>query len=170
MKKIKLALLVAIATFLMNGCDQAQVPANAQRSVVEIVKLPNMSQKAIMNKVNLWVAERATSYQSVVQYRTHNSIVVKANVQFPCEGVECIAKGNWRLWFMLKVDTKPSKMRVSITNLEISWAPYADSLGFHKGYRGPINLQGDLRNSLVKATQIRNDLISYVKSNQNTQW
>ena len=170
MKKLKLGLLAVIAIVLINGCDQAQVPENAQRSVIEIVNLPNMSQKTIMNKVNLWVAEKATSYQSVVQYRTNNTIVVKANVPFPCEGIECIAKRKWRLWFMLKVDTKPSKMRVSINNLEISWSAYADSLGYHEGHRGPINLQGNLRNALGAARRIRYDLISYVKSHQNTKW
>ncbi len=170
MKKLKLTLLTIVSIMLINGCDQAPAPANAQRSITEVVALPHMSQKTIMNKINLWIAERASSYQNVVQYHTGSSIVVKANVKFPCEGVECIAKEKWRLWFMLKVDTKPSKMRVSLNNFEVSWSPSVDSLGYHEGHRGPIYLKGDLRNTLKEARQIKNDLIMYVKSNQNTQW
>ncbi len=165
-----LGLVVVIAMLLVNGCDMAQAPANAQRSVVEIVQLPGMSKRQIMNKVNLWVAERAVNYQGVVQYKTANTIVVKANMQFPCDGIECIAKEKWRLWFMLKVDVKPSKMRVSISNLEVSWLPYADSLGYHQGYRGIIRLEGDLRNAIAAATQVKDSLISYVKHSKNSDW
>lgn len=170
MKKYWLSIFLVSILFISGCDDMAQAPVNAQRSVVEVVKLPGMSKQQIMNKVNLWVAERAVNYQGVVQYKTANTIVVKANMQFPCDGIECIAKEKWRLWFMLKVDVKPSKMRVSISNLEVSWLPYADSLGYHQGYRGPIRLQGDLRNAISAVTQVKNSLISYVKHSKTSDW
>jgi len=170
MKTINI-IAVTLSVFMLVGCDLAPVPNDAPKSTVKIVSLPGMTKSQIMKKINLWIAESASSYNSIVQYKTDSTIVVKANTPMGCEGIDCLANLKSRFWYMMKVDVKPSKMRIAFSNFELSMPSSYNSVGgYSSAYRGPIHLQGDYRKALEMTHTMTNSLVSFVKSKNNSNW
>ncbi len=157
-------LFLSVLPLFFGGCyKQLDVPSQSIK-VVRIVELPGVSKKEILNRAKLWVAEQGASYKHIVDYNDPDLIIAKANIKYPCEGVECMAKKDWRIWFTLKVEAKDAKMRATVTDFEISWPPRVDSLGYHKGVRGPIRFQKDMDIAKAEAEKLIDRMEKYIKN------
>jgi len=115
-------------------------------TIQQVVEVPGFTKYQIYDCCKIWVAERFISAKTVIEHDDRENCCLIGNgiIKYPCRGLECITKGDWQVYFTMRIDTKDGKFRQTFRNLQLSWPARMDSLGYHPAYRGPINTQEDL--------------------------
>ena len=128
------------------GCAGMQQVKQEDLTIQQVVEVPGYSKDKIYDSCKIWIAENFRSAKAVIEHddREDGRIIGNGNIEYPCHGIECIGKSDWRVHFTMRIDTKDGKFRQTFTNLQLSWPARYDSLGYHAPYRGPIVTQGDL--------------------------
>lgn len=117
--------------------------------VTQIVEFPEIKQKQIYDSSKIWMAKAFNSANSVVQYEdsTTGTIIGKGNMKYPCKGVmNCMAKGEFRVLFTLKIDTKDGKARLTFNDLLLKTSGVSNSAIRVKSIEVPINDSVDKEN------------------------
>jgi len=147
MRKVVVCLLMTLAF----GCAGMQPVKEADRSFEKIVEAPGHSKEQIFYGTKIWIAENFKSAKAVLEYENKEAGTIIGNgvISYPCSGIDCIAKADWKVPFTMRVDIKDQKYRLTFSNLHLSWPPsYNSTFGVQAGHDGPISTQGDL--DLVK--------------------
>lgn len=142
MKKILL-----MCFFVFSG--QSNAAKEPLREVVDVVELPNMSQKQIFDASKIWMAQSFKSANDVVQYEdvSTGTIIGKGNMQYPCKGTwNCLANVDNRVFFTLKIDTKDNKARLTFNDLKLKMPTKANGGVLIKGYEVEIYVPKDKEN------------------------
>ena len=111
----------------------------------KVYNAPGFSKEQLYEAGKIWVANNFKSAKAVVEYdnKENGTIIGKGNINYPCEGISCIAKNDWRIGFTMKYEAKDERFRLTFESLSLSWPPRVDSLGYHPAYEGPLFQQGD---------------------------
>jgi len=139
-------ILIMIVVFL-TGCAGLQPIADADRTFERIVEAPGYSKEQIFNGTKIWIAENFKSAKAVLEYENKDAGTIIGNgiISYPCSGLDCIAKADWKVPFTMRVDIKDQKFRLTFSNLHLSWPPsYNRTFGAQAGHDGPISTQSDL--------------------------
>ena len=141
-----LFLLIVAVSIVLSGCTGMQPVTEKDTTFSRIVNVPGVTKDKIYTNAKIWIAENFRSAKAVTEYddKEKGTIIGNGNMKYPCEGIECIAKNDWKIHFTMRVDTKDEKFRLTFTNLRLSWPPRVDSLGYHAAYNGPINQMSDV--------------------------
>ncbi|MFC1505193.1 DUF4468 domain-containing protein [Thermodesulfobacteriota bacterium] len=142
MKKLLFALLVILLVF---GCVQ-QVKQEDLK-IQKVYDVPGFKKDHIYSQTKIWIAENFKSAKAVIEHDDKDSGVLIGNgiIPYPCKGMECIAKGDWKVPFKMRVDVKDNKFRLTFTNLMLSIpSSYNSTFGYQKGSDNPIWQQSDL--------------------------
>lgn len=116
------------------------------------------SEDVVLERVETWAALAFEDSREAIQ-KTGSTFVAKGFTEWPCSGFSCMAKGDWRLHFTLRVDTKPGRYRVIVQDAEIAWpASRTDP-----AHRGEIRREGDRSAAAEELTALVEDLIAYVE-------
>jgi len=128
------------------GCAGLQPVADVDRTFQRVVQAPGYSEEQIFNGTKIWIAENFNSAKAVLEYENKNGGTIIGNgiIPYPCRGIDCLAKSNWKVPFTMRVDIKDQKFRLTFSNLHLSWPPsYNTVVGAQPGHNGPIATQGD---------------------------
>jgi hypothetical protein len=142
-----LKLILSVIPLLLVGCAGMQPIANADRSFERIVEAPGYSKEQIFNGTKIWIADNFTSAKAVLEYenKEDGTLIGNGVIPYPCSGIDCVAKADWKVPFTMRVDIKDQKYRLTFNSLRISWPPsYNNTFGAQPGHEGPIATQGDL--------------------------
>jgi hypothetical protein len=118
MKKL---LIIALLTCSTNCFSE-------ELTVQNISDITGKSKNQIFSATKIWIAENFKSAKSVIENedKEAGTIIGNANIKYPCDGVfSCMSKGDWKLEFTMKIDTKEQKLRITFFNLNKSWPPSA---------------------------------------------
>lgn len=166
--------IFVIATSLLLGCAIPQPITEADRTFERVVEAPGYSKDQIFEATKIWIAENFRSAKAVLEYENKEAGTIIGNgaVRYPCSGMECIGKGNWKVLFTMRTDMKDNKFRLTFSNIQLSWPPsYSSTFGAQPGYTGPVNSRNDLekiRPELLKfGDQVRS---SIGKAKTTTNW
>lgn len=139
-----------IATFgvalVMSGCAGMQPVAEADRTFDRVVEAPSYSKDQIYTSTKIWIAENFKSAKSVIELDSKEDGIIIGNgiIQYPCSGMECLAKSDWKVPFTMRVDMKDQKFKIRFSNIKLSWpASYSSGIS-SPAYDGPVNSQGDM--------------------------
>lgn len=140
-----LILLMLLITLI--GCaGMQQVPAS-ELEFQRVVEVPGFSKDKIYNATKIWIAENFRSAKAVIEHddKEGGTLIGNGNIQYPCRGVECIAKSNWKVHFKMRVDVKDDKFRLAFTTLRMTAPPSYSTYGVSSGgLDAPVRMQGDL--------------------------
>ena len=140
-------LIFCMISLFLAGCAGLQPVADADRTFERVVEAPGYSKEQIFNGTKIWIAENFKSAKAVLEYENKDAGTLIGNgiISYPCSGLECIAKADWRVPFTMRVDIKDQKFRLTFSNLHLSWpASYNRTYGAQPGHDGPIRNQSDL--------------------------
>ena len=145
---MKLRNLIAASgiVLLMSGCAGMQPIAESDRTLERVVEAPGYSKDQIYTSTKIWIAENFKSAKSVIELDLKEDGIIIGNgiIQYPCSGMECLAKSDWKVPFTMRVDMKDQKFKVTFTNIKLSWpASYSSGIS-SPAYDGPVNSQGDM--------------------------
>ena len=145
--KCLMKLISVIIFVFLAGCAGLQPVSDADRTFERVVEAPGYSKEQIFDGTKIWIAENFKSAKAVLEYENKDSGTIIGNgiISYPCSGIDCIAKGDWKVPFTMRVDIKDYKFRLTFSNLHLSWPPsYNRTFGAQSGHDGPISTQGDL--------------------------
>jgi hypothetical protein len=160
--------------FFLVGCAGMQPMTDADRTFERVVEAPGYSKEQIFNGTKIWIAENFRSAKAVIEYENKDAGTIIGNgiIPYPCSGLECAVKPDWKVPFTMRVDIKDQKFRLTFSNLRLTWPPsYNRTTGASPAYDGPINRQSDL--DAVKAVLLTYGdqlLASFGKDKRKSDW
>lgn len=113
---------IMLITFLLIFSSLSYAAKEPLEEVLEIIELPNVSQKQVFDASKIWMAQSFKSSNSVIQYEdaSTGTIIGKGNMDYPCKGTwSCLAHSNNLVLFTLKIDTKDNKARILFNDLKL---------------------------------------------------
>jgi hypothetical protein len=143
MKRILLGTLALL--LFVYGCASMQPVKEEDKTFSQVFDAPGNSKDKLYDQIKIWIAQTFVSAKAVVEYENKEAGTIVGNgiIKYPCGGLDCIAKGDWKVPFNMKVDVKDDKFKLTFSNLGLSWPAKRDSLGFHEAFNGPLTQQGD---------------------------
>lgn len=146
----------------------------SERTFERIVEAPGYSKDQIFTNTKIWIAETFKSSKAVLEYENKEDGVIIGNgiTSYPCSGMDCIAKGNWKVPFTMRVDIKDQKFRVTFINLRISKAPSYDAYtGVSPGFDSPVTIRGYMDAIKPKLLEFGDQLLaSFGKEKSKSNW
>lgn len=127
------------------GCAGMERVREQDKSFSQVFETPGHSKDIQYEKVKIWIAQNFKSAKQVLEYdnKIEGTIIGNGITKYPCEGIECIGRGDYTVPFTMRVDMKDDKFRLSFSNLRISWPAKTDTLGFHPANDFEMWQQGD---------------------------
>lgn len=116
-------MIAVFALAALAGCTGLQhVPAD-QRVVSKVFETPGTGKAALHNGAKVWLSETFRSAKAVLEYDNpeDGTLIGNGNVRWPCDGLECVAKGEWRLHATMRIDVKDNRFKLTLSNLRKSW-------------------------------------------------
>lgn len=169
MKKIILASIMLI----LGGCAGMQPVSESDMTFDRVVESKGSSKDVIYESTKMWIAENFRSAKAVLEYEDKEAgkIIGNGSIKYPCSGLDCVAKDDWRVLFTMKVEAKDERFRMTFSNLRLTWPPSYNSLGAQPGHEGPISTQGDLNKVKPVLLKMGDDIAAFIKSSaNNSEW
>lgn len=168
---MKLRNLIAIfgVALALYGCAGMQPIAEADRTFERVVEVPGYSKDQIYSSTKIWIAENFKSAKSVIELDSKEDGIIIGNgiIQYPCSGMECLAKSDWKVPFTMRVDMKDQKFKISFSNIKLSWpAKYSSGIS-SPAYDGPVNSQGNM--DVIKPALLKfgDDILASINSSKS---
>ncbi len=167
-------LIFGSITLFLAGCAGLQPVTDADRTFQRVVQAQGYSEEQIFNGTKIWIAENFNSAKAVLEYENKNAGTIIGNgiIPYPCSGLGCIAKADWKVPFTMRVDIKDQKFRLTFSNIRLSWPPsYSSTLGAQPGHDGPVQNQGDIDTIKPKLLKFGDQLLaSFNKDRKKSDW
>lgn len=164
MKKMFAALLL-LSLF---GCASMQPVSQQDLSIEKVVEVPDLNKDQIYDQTKIWIAENFRSAKAVLEYENKETgtIIGNGTMSYPCSGLGCLAKADWKTHFTMRVDIKDSKYRATFSNLRL-WTPATTSPIYMPAAESPIHWQEDLDAIKPKLLDIVDQMTASLKNSKN---
>ena len=136
-----------VSASLVTGCAGMQPISEADKTIERVVEAPNYSKDQIFSATKIWVAENFKSAKSVIEYenKEEGTIIGNGVIAYPCSGMDCLAKSDWKVPFTMRVDMKNEKFKLTFTNMHLAWPASVSGATYTRANDGsPIYYQGDI--------------------------
>ncbi len=167
--KLKNFIAIFGITLILSGCASMQPVSEADRSFERVVDASSYSKDQIYTATKIWIAENFKSAKSVIELDSKDDGIIIGNgiIQYPCSGMDCLSKSNWKVPFTMRVDMKDQKFKISFSNIKLSW-PSSYSSGISSpAYNGPVNSQGDMDAIKPALLKFGDDILASINSSKN---
>ncbi|ODQ00609.1 hypothetical protein BGK46_06450 [Salinivibrio sp. SS2] len=157
----------------LSGCASVQPVADADRSFEKVVEVPGYSKEKIYTSTKIWIAENFKSAKAVIEFDSKEDglIIGNGSIDYPCSGMECLAKSDWKVPFTMRVDMKNEKFKVGFSNIKLSWPASYSSGIMSPAYDGPVNSQSDMDKIKPALLSFSDEiLVSIETSDNNSDW
>lgn len=154
MKQIKSAIM--IATILLTSCAGME-PAK-ESSIESVVDIPGRTKDQIYSSTKIWIAENFHSAKAVIEDddRAAGRVIGNGLIQYPCSGISCLGKEDWKIGFTMRVDIKDQKFRITFSNIKLSFPPSSGTI-FVPGIDRTV-LQGEFDDAKPALLNLGNQL------------
>jgi hypothetical protein len=164
MKKL---ILIAL-TLIVVACAGIERSADAGKPIEYILDVPGKTKDQLFSASKSWIAETFVSGKSVIDDADKDSgrIVAKGQVKHPC-GEQSHACGDEYIGFILRLDTKEGKIRMTFTDATvISPATSGNLVGVayiagQPETRHPVWMVGELADTKKAFKALSDSLQSY---------
>lgn len=166
--KHNINILLLLAMIMLAGCAGLAPVDKSQLTFDRIVEAPGMTKDQIYDGTRMWIAENFRSAKAVLEYENKEAgtLIGNGSMQYPCAGLDCLAKNDWVTHFTMRVDIKDGKFKVSFSNLRITWpAKYVYGSAQQAGDI-QVNTQGDLGAIKPKLLAFGDEIANAISSNK----
>lgn len=157
-----------ILTVMLGLAACAPMPVKENAPVESVINMPGFSKDQIYAGTKSWIAENFRSAKAVIQDDDKDAgrIIGNGNIKYPCSGFSCMTKSDWKLDFTMRVDIKDQKMRVTFTNLGISFPPSAAGLMVVQGENNMPLSGGEMDEVQPSLDKMRDQLVTSIQQNK----
>jgi len=169
-----LILIFTLIPLITSGCVGLQPVADSERSFERVFEAHGHTKEQIFNGTKIWIAENFKSAKAVLEFenKEDGTLIGNGIIPYPCSGLECIAKSDWKVPFTMRVDIKDQKFRLTFSNLHLSWpASYNSTFGAQPAHDGPIARQSDIDAIKPELLKLGDQLLlSFSKEKNKSNW
>lgn len=129
------ASLVSLLLLLVPNLADAKRPApltEEETTFSQVYEAPGLTKDQLFAASKMWIAQNFESADAVIEYedKDEGTILGNGNMQYPCgRGFSCMVKADWRTRFTMKVETKDGKIRLTFSNIRLTWpASYSSGI------------------------------------------
>lgn len=163
-----------VLVVMMSGCAGMQPIQETDRTFDGVFEAPGFSRDKIFTSTKIWIAENFRSAKSVIEYenKEEGTLIGNGIIPYPCSGLECIAKADWKVPFTMRIDMKDNKFKLTFSNIRLSWPPsYNTTFGASSGHDGPVSLQSDIDAIKPKLLDFGNQIVGSMNtSKKSSDW
>ncbi len=158
----------AMASFalllLLTSCAGLEPVPDSERTFEGVFEAPGFTKDQIFTATRIWIAENFRSAKAVVEYenKEEGTLIGNGVISYPCNGIDCIAKGNWKVPFTMRVDMKDQKFRLTFSNLRLTWPPSSN----YPAADGPMVQRGQLEAVRPKLLAFGPAILDSISSNR----
>lgn len=125
LKVFKTLFIATLFGFGLGGCatmTATPLPDSA-KTFEKVVEVPELTKDEIYTATKVWIAQNFKSAKAVIEIDSKEDGLIVGNgiIDYPCDGIECLAKGDWRVPFTMRVDIKEGRFRLSFSNIKLAW-------------------------------------------------
>lgn len=122
-------LMIVVGMLVLVGCTP--MPVKETPPIMSVIDMPGYSKDQIYTATKIWIAENFRSAKAVIENddKEAGRVIGNSSIKYPCSGFSCVGKHDWTLYFTMRVDMKAQKMKITFTNLGISWPSTRSVLG-----------------------------------------
>lgn len=161
---------ILVLLLALSGCAGSERAEDANKPIEFVLDAPGKTQSQLYSSAKTWVAETFVSGKAVIDEADKDSgrIIAKGRIKRPCKGLDCVANGGNLIGFMLRIDTKDGKIRMTFINPTIiekgkmigtSYSPPSEDFIWHKG---------DMDAAKIAFNTLRDELQHYVDNESVT--
>lgn len=163
MKKMMVVLIV----FVTAGCTP--MPVKETPPIETVIEMPNSSKDQIYAGAKSWIAENFRSAKAVIQDddKEAGRVIGNGRTKYPCSGFSCFGRADWTLGFTMRVDIKEQKMKITFTNLGLSFPSTHGVPAMNDGHISDSDIDA-VRAELLK---MQDELKVHIEKNRaSTNW
>lgn len=123
-----------------------------ERTHEQIMEATGLTKEEIFRGTKAWVASTFTRPVIDYEHAGEGVVITSAVMKYPCSGLTCLAKGEWKVPFTLRVDMKEGRLRMTFTNVGLMFP----------GYHGAMAVQGDWENTKAKFESLGPELVKAI--------
>ena len=137
-------LIIAVTSLILVGCAGVKPVAvtDADLTFQRVVEARGYSKEQIFHGTKIWITENFKSEKAVLEYENKDTGTLIGNgiISYPCSGLECMVKADWKVPFTMRVDIKDQKFRMTFSNVHLSWPPsYNRMYGSQSAYESDLD-------------------------------
>lgn len=160
---------IAIAALLLTASPlvEAKRPeplTEEQRTVSQIYEVPGVTRDQLFVAARMWVAQNFKSAKAVIEYESKDdgTIIGNGNITYPCSGLKCMVTTDWRVNFTMKIECKDGKIRLTFTNINLTWpASYSSGISV-PAHDGPVSKPQDMERIRPELLKLGESLVASV--------
>jgi hypothetical protein len=162
MKNIMLAMLAVMLSACATSGMVASQATQEQLNPTKVYDVPGAKKELIYDQSMRYIAENFRSSKAVLEYQDKSTGTIIGNgvIPYPCDGFDCVGKGQWRVRFTMKLEAKDDKFRASFSNL---------TLLFDLS-EVPVMAGNDAAVIDAKLMDIGNNLSAYIQKKPEENW
>jgi hypothetical protein len=159
---MKNVIAIIIAALAFAGCTGLEPVPENEKTFSKVVEVKGKTKDQIYTATKIWIAENFKSAKSVIELDSKDDGIIIGNgiIKYPCDGFECVAKGDHRVLFTIRIDMKDERFRIVFSNIMLYW-PASKSF---PSYKGPVNLKSDMDAIRLALLQFGDDICTAVTS------
>jgi hypothetical protein len=158
-----------ILLLVFSACANLEQVPEAERTFESVTEAPGFTKDKIFASTKVWIAENFRSAKAVIEYESkeEGTIIGNGVIPYPCAGVECIGKADWKVPFTMRVDVKDQRFRLTFSNLRLTWPPsYNATLGAQPGHDAPLTQRGDIEAVKAKLSAFGSQILASMSANR----
>lgn len=142
--------LILIAIIFLVGCAAGTMTmlTEEEKNIETVIEVPGYSKEMIYYSSRMWLAEIFMSEQTVIEYENIESGTIIGNgvIPYPCDGLECVVRGNWNVPFTLKIEAQADMFSTTFSNIRLSMpsSGSVDSGIYNPGGIAPVWRKADM--------------------------
>ena len=154
---------------MLFSCAGMQPIAEADKNFERVVEVPGYSKDQIYVATKIWIAENFKSAKSVIELDSKDDGIIIGNgiISYPCSGMDCMTKSDWKVPFTIRVDIKDQKFKLAFSNIRLSWPASYRSGITSPAYDGPVNTQGDINEIKPALLKFGDEMLTSINSNKS---
>lgn len=169
MKKI-----ISVLVIVLSGCagQSYQYATNESVNPSKVFDASGSNKDKIYSSAKMWIAENFRSAKSVIEYdnQAEGTIIGNGTIKYPCEGFECVGKGEWTVDFTMKIEVKDGRFKTSFSNLVLD-LPATTGMYASASSKVPVSSQEDAAKITPKLLSFGDSITQYInKGTGSSNW
>lgn len=159
MKKLLLILMAIIVT----ACSGSFSPVPEADKVIRInSEVAGLTQALIIDRTLIWMERELNAYPDpiIAADREDGKIIGRQQIEYPCSGAGCIAKGDWTVAFEMYVKAADNSVETRFLNIRLLSPP----TGSNPGMSSPVWSKRDMDAIRPLLLTLNRELIGFLNS------
>jgi hypothetical protein len=155
------------------GCAGMKEASKSDLRFQKLVEAPGFTRDQLLDRARSWIAENLKWSTATIEHKDNGSatLVSTGVIKYPCQGLGCLAKTDWKVHFTMRVDAKDGRLRLTFDDLLLSGPSSLDrKLVYRDGFEFAALQLSDLDSIKPELLEMGNQIVLSLKQKHENNW